>query len=399
MILMLQFPLKGTDGEQSQRSDGRGWRTRSRLALRAAGCEWPALGWSRLGVRVAGSPAVVEVRDSRGSRFGAVARTRASTQAARHGRGDRVWVSWICSSELPGALCWGKAGQGSDGCSPKYDFTADGIGCPPMRGFRSQDSFNDFARSVKSERRFVRTSRQENFLNTVLATSHSRTMKLPQDYSLWRAQLGHEWEEETTNRGTIKHRCSYKPERMKPCRNRAGDGRTNPRGIPCLYMATRKNTAILEVRPLIGSYVSIARFRLSRDIEIINCAKDHFSLLDEDLRITLGKSREEKLEQNEKMVWGEINRAFSQPSQREDESVDYVPTQILAEAFKSKGFGGIAYKSNFGENGFNVALFDLAAADIIGRVRLCRVDRIDIKITTEENLETYGPPTPTTFPG
>ena len=85
-------------------------------------------------------------------------------------------------------------------------------------------------------------------------------------------------------------------------------------------------------------------------------------------------------------MWGDVNRAFSQPSQRGDESVDYVPTQILAETFKSKGFDGIAYKSSYGEKGFNIAIFDLDAADVLGRISLCRVDDIKVKITPEEDL-------------
>jgi hypothetical protein len=261
-----------------------------------------------------------------------------------------------------------------------------------MRGFQSQNSFNDFVRSVKTELRFVRTSRQENFLKTVLATSHCRTTKLQQGFPLWRAQLGHNWRNRPvtgldsrgkTVNGVTKERCAYTPERMKPCPDKAGDNRANPRGIACLYMATLEKTAILEVRPLIGSYVSVARLRVSRDIEIIDCTKDHFDWMD----TTIVKlSRKEKLEENKKMVWGEINRAFSQPSQRGDESVDYVPTQILEEMFKAKGFDGIAYRSSFGENGFNIALFNLCDADIISPVRFCRVDDIDVKLTPEENL-------------
>ena len=250
-----------------------------------------------------------------------------------------------------------------------------------MRRFKSQNSFNDFARSVKTELRFVRTSDQENFLKTVIATSQSRTTKLPKGFNaLWRAQLGHDWIDREINGGIVKERCGYKPQRMKPCPNKAGDGRTNPRGIPCLYMATLTTTAILEVRPWIGSYVSIARFSLSKEVEIINFTKDNFDWIN----LIIGKkSVQEKLEENEKMVWGDINRAFSTPSQREDESIDYVPTQILAERFKSSGFGGLAYKSNFGEKGFNIALFDINAADVVGRVTLCRVDDINIKIATD----------------
>jgi RES domain-containing protein len=32
---------------------------------------------------------------------------------------------------------------------------------------------------------------------------------------------------------------------MKPILAKATDGRANPRGIPCLYLATKKDTAVL----------------------------------------------------------------------------------------------------------------------------------------------------------
>ena len=66
----------------------------------------------------------------------------------------------------------------------------------------------------------------------------------------------------------------------------------------------------------------------------------------------------------EKAVWSAIHDAFSKPAQRGDESLDYIPTQILSELFKSNGLDGVAYKSSYGEAGYNMALFDLEAANV-----------------------------------
>ena len=73
------------------------------------------------------------------------------------------------------------------------------------------------------------------------------------------------------------------------------------------------------------------------------------------------------LQDMERIVWTDINDAYSRPSQRGDESIDYVPTQIIAETFKINGFDGIVYKSSYGKIGFNVVLFDIKAANIISR--------------------------------
>ena len=43
---------------------------------------------------------------------------------------------------------------------------------------------------------------------------------------------------------------------------------------------------------------------------------------------------------------------------------EYVPTQVIAEFFRVNGFDGVVYKSKLG-SGFNIALFDIAAAELI----------------------------------
>lgn len=40
---------------------------------------------------------------------------------------------------------------------------------------------------------------------------------------------------------------------MKPLSNSASEGRANPKGIPYLYVATDKETAMSEVRPSLGA--------------------------------------------------------------------------------------------------------------------------------------------------
>lgn len=61
-----------------------------------------------------------------------------------------------------------------------------------------------------------------------------------------------------------------------------------------------------------------------------------------------------------------------------------VPTQIIAEALRLQDYDGVAYKSGYGENGFNIALFDVSAAEL----RSCglhRVDKMSISLTMEGN--------------
>jgi hypothetical protein len=46
--------------------------------------------------------------------------------------------------------------------------------------------------------------------------------------------------------------------------------------------------------------------------------------------------------------------------------LQYLPTQILAEAFKAEGFDGLAYRSGL-ERGTNVVLFSVHVAKLIHR--------------------------------
>jgi hypothetical protein len=91
-------------------------------------------------------------------------------------------------------------------------------------------------------------------------------------------------------------------------------------------------------------------------------------------------SREKPFDEIEKAIWADINDAFSKPAQRSDDSLDYIPTQILSELFKSNGIDGVAYKSSYGEAGYNIALFDLDAANVRD-CYLCRVDDVSLKIS------------------
>jgi hypothetical protein len=242
--------------------------------------------------------------------------------------------------------------------------------------FSSWRSYWDFARSVSSELRYFRSPEAESFLESVLCTSSKRQIKIKENSVLWRAQIGHDWRTETHHGEDFDVECAYRPNRMKPIPNRAMDGRVNPKGIPCLYLAKQKDTAICEVRPWIGSYVSIAQFKTCRELKIINCSQ----IIDTPVYYF----QEPDPCERETAVWSSINKAFSTPMTRGDDSPDYVPTQIITEVFKKAGFDGIAYKSNFGEDGCNVALFDLEAASVIN-CALVRINKIQMEYSQSDN--------------
>lgn len=200
--------------------------------------------------------------------------------------------------------------------------------------FKSWRSFRDFEQAVRRKYRYVRLPEHEEFLTTVIETSHSRKVVMKEGVVLWRAQLGNEYRDQPQDGEVFEIECAYSPARMKPLPDKAYDGRANPRGIPCLYLATRKETALSEVRPWIGSYVSVGQFKILRDVKLIDCTRGHksFPIYFE----------EPEPPEKEMAVWAHIDRAFAEPMTRSDDSAEYVATQILAELFKREGFEGIA---------------------------------------------------------
>lgn len=232
----------------------------------------------------------------------------------------------------------------------------------PMAEFPSPDSYRNFEQAVKRASRYVHNDEVREFLSTVMETSVTRKVLIPEGGFLWRAQRGYIWTKE--HEGTEEEfevPDAYGPKRMIPDADFVGDGRANAKGIPVLYLANTKEAAMSEVRPWVGSYISLALFKVVRELTVVDCSRDK--------RIFpnwLLTEKPQKLppERREEIAWGEINHALSRPVTPDDPSTEYVPTQILAEAFRAHGYDGIAYRSLLG-SGHNVALFDCGAAELI----------------------------------
>ena len=225
-----------------------------------------------------------------------------------------------------------------------------------MADFKSWRSYWYFEAAVKRQARYIRDAETHAFLDAVADTATTRVQTIPAQISLWRAQRGNGWRQ--GNEYIPDQEMPYPPERMKPCPDRASEGRANPKGIPYLYLATCRQTALAEMRAGKGSLISVGLFKTCRDLRIVNC------MTDDKTHIYL--DHEPPAGDRERSVWTAIDMAFATPLTRSDEVADYVPTQILAELFKTHGFDGVAYRSSLGP-GHNIALFDLEAAELIDR--------------------------------
>lgn len=123
-----------------------------------------------------------------------------------------------------------------------------------MREFESPEDYRRFATSITHRSRYVFEPHVDEFLRTVADTGQKRRKRLKTGAILWRAQLGHAWEsipvDPTDPIGALGQiPVAHEPTRMKPLRDSAIEGRVSPKGIPCLYLADDKETAMAETRP------------------------------------------------------------------------------------------------------------------------------------------------------
>ena len=238
------------------------------------------------------------------------------------------------------------------------------LDCPnkllSMSEFRSWRIYHDFARKVKHYRRYWFDDETRKFLNSLISTIEEDQNIILQagDNRLVRARIGHDWRYSDQIEGEVP--APFPPEQMKPYEGMQTEGRANPRGMPYLYLSTSVEAVIGEVRPWVGAYVTVAKFAVTRPLKLINL---HPGTSRPASRLYL---REPDAEEKRLAVWDSIDRAFSLPQSRSDDLSDYIPTQVVAEVFKSNGYDGIVYRSAFDQESHNICLFYLNAADPTG---------------------------------
>ena len=240
-----------------------------------------------------------------------------------------------------------------------------------MPEFESHRSYHHFKNEVLNKSRYVRSERARAFLQALTETASDRVGKLNEGHRFWRAQKGVKEGVREGPDGKAKKPKPHPEERMKPRENKAEEGRANPKGFSYLYVTDSKQTAVTEVRPWAGSWVTVAVLRTTKDLCVVYCSTENSR---EDYNTVY--LEEPPLEERDDLVWRDIDRAFSRPVTRSDDTATYAPTQIIAERFKQEGYDGIVYRSSLA-GGHNVVLFDPKAAEVQQR-QVVEVNSIDV---------------------
>ncbi|MEP2682240.1 MAG: RES domain-containing protein [Sulfitobacter sp.] len=159
----------------------------------------------------------------------------------------------------------------------------------------------------------------------------------------------------------------------------AASGRMNAKGISVFYGATTPEIALAEVRPPVGSWVALARFEVIRPLRLLDLAAlgtvlERGSIFDPNYGYRLGRM----------MFLRTLSRRMSRPVMPDDQEMEYLPTQAIADYLSTEGqdqLDGILFPSvQVGGNGVNAVLFHKAS----------RCEEMEIPEGTEISARTYS---------
>ncbi|ERJ19691.1 RES domain-containing protein [Salinisphaera shabanensis E1L3A] len=143
-----------------------------------------------------------------------------------------------------------------------------------------------------------------------------------------------------------------------PPKHLASYGRANPPGIPYLYLGSRPNTAVAEIRPHTGELVRVAEFELNDGLKLADFREPRKSvspfLLDEPELIGQLLADIPFLEC--------LGQELTRPVLPSSSAIDYIPSQYFCEFIKKCLYDGVIYRSSVSD-GINLALFSQEDAD------------------------------------
>lgn len=154
-------------------------------------------------------------------------------------------------------------------------------------------------------------------------------------------------------RGRISSSALDHTEMGKPPEHLATLGRANPYGISYLYLAQNEDICIKEIRPNNGDTISIAKFKVQKELNVIDLREPRENISFLSLSASDYTDILKLVSLLETFAYELSLPVLPNNSQRE-----YIPTQFITEFFKTHGNkDGIIFNSSYGD-GFNVVLFE-----------------------------------------
>ena len=156
-----------------------------------------------------------------------------------------------------------------------------------------------------------------------------------------------------------------------PPLDKATAGRANAEGRVVLYAADQEKTAVSEVRPALGFYVSVAALGLKRDCRVLDLTKE-LSELNPFVRESIGWHVEVR------GLLNSLGEEMARPFLRGDDKMLYVPCQRLAEYIHENGYDGIRYPSALDPGGSSIVFFDASVAEV-EKSKLVKITEVNVE--------------------
>jgi RES domain len=211
-----------------------------------------------------------------------------------------------------------------------------------------QLSWDKFVTEIKNENRFHIKNTLDMDQLKILLQGLSRSVKAGKSFY----------------RGRLSEKIGFNAAEMgNPPLNYVRAGRANPQGISYLYLSSDPDTTIYETRASLFDYITIGEFKLNSDVAFI-------SLRETDNYDPMFLAEQELL--SEYLVFlpfiNSLEIELSKPIRRNDNELDYIPTQYISEYIKSLGYDGVEYKSSLNPKGYNIAVFNPKKFDCINTI-------------------------------
>lgn len=150
------------------------------------------------------------------------------------------------------------------------------------------------------------------------------------------------------------------PEKELGCAppDKSKHNRFSPSGISYVYLAFDRETAYQEVlddiEPL--NYFSSC-WELDTKISLLDVRKDRFEDISSEYTNPFNDKYDSYVECGKEFLM-EFIHEIQKPISEDDKVLEYIPTQVLAEYIRLKGYDGFVFTSSKNEKGINIVLFD-----------------------------------------
>lgn len=132
----------------------------------------------------------------------------------------------------------------------------------------------------------------------------------------------------------------------------AGNGRLNSKHQSIFYGSFDEETMFAEIRPSVSSYIVYSKFEPLKELNILNLSELRCILENGTVYDSIEKGNRCFLANM--MFLGEH---MTKPVQPENNTIEYIVTQAIADYLSSINIDGIAYRSAQNKRGINIAIF------------------------------------------